>query len=502
MFWHRKATTDSAPSPQQKEQISRLFSVALAQAPKGKVKPGYERELEPYQPWPGVIPDAEKKQALAMDSTPYNYINGVYGSTDLFFPGYQVLAEMAQLPEYRKLSEIIAKEMTRKWIALTYAGDDDQAEKLAAIEAEFKRLDLQALFRRMAELDGLFGRGQLYIDVNKPGGGAARDDYNELQTPLVLDPRKITKGSLNGFTAVEPMWTYPAQYNASDPLDPAFYRPHAWYVMGKTVHRSRLLRFVSREVPDILKPAYNFGGLSLTQISRPYVDHWLRTRDSVSDIVHSFSTSGILTNLAATLNGGGGDEIAARAQLFSQYKDNRGLMMLDKETEEFFQFNTPLSTLDVLQSQSQEQVAAIASIPLVKFWGLSPHGLNASSEGEIRVFYDEIEARQEHLFRPALEVVLKVVQLHLFGEIDPAIGFEFEPLYSEDAGQEAVRRKTDADRDAVLVSIGAISPDEVRARVAADPDSGYNGLDVDNDTTGELDSRANTLETKDRINDY
>lgn len=500
MRWWKK---EQAPVPTavQKQEIQRLFSKLLMTAPKSAKRP-YSQELKPYEPPLGVVPQKERKQAMALDATPYAYMNATYGVTDLFFPGYQILAEMAQLPEYRKLSEVIAKEMTRKWIKLTSSGDEDKSEKLAAIDAELKRLDCQAVFRRCAELDGFFGRGQIYLDVAKPSGGVARDDYDELQTPLTLDPRKITKGSVKALTVVEPMWTYPAQYNASDPLDPGFYRPQAWYVMGKTVHRSRLLRFVSREVPDILKPAYNFGGLSLTQISRPYVDHWLRTRDSVSDIVHAFSTSGVLTNLASLLTGGGAEEIFARAQVFSQWKDNKGLMLLDKDTEEFFQFNAPLSTLDVLQSQSQEQVAAIASIPLVKFWGLSPHGLNASSEGEIRVFYDEIESRQEHLFRPNLEQVLKLAQLNLFGEIDPLISFEFEPLYSMDEVQQATKRKTDADTDAVLVSIGAISPDEVRQRLGDDPDSGYNNLtEGEGDPDDAMNDRTNTLEVKDKIND-
>lgn len=159
-WWPKKQAP--APTAVQKQEIQRLFSKLLMTAPKSAKRP-YSQELKPYEPPLGVVPQKERKQAMALDATPYAYMNATYGVTDLFFPGYQILAEMAQLPEYRKLSEIIAKEMTRKWIALTYAGDDDQAETLAAIEAEFKRLDLQALFRRMAELDGLFGRGQLGV---------------------------------------------------------------------------------------------------------------------------------------------------------------------------------------------------------------------------------------------------------------------------------------------------------------------------------------------------
>ncbi|MGF6605041.1 hypothetical protein P3T23_009802, partial [Paraburkholderia sp. GAS448] len=48
----------------------------------------------------------------------------------------------------------------------------------------------------------------------------------------------------------------------------------------------------------MLKPAYAFGCLSLSQIAKPYVDNWLRTRQSVSDLLHSFSTMVLKTNLA------------------------------------------------------------------------------------------------------------------------------------------------------------------------------------------------------------
>jgi hypothetical protein len=48
--------------------------------------------------------------------------------------------------------------------------------------------------------------------------------------------------------------------------------------MSREVHRSRLLTFIGRELPDILKPAYAFGGLSMSQMLKPYVDNRLRSR--------------------------------------------------------------------------------------------------------------------------------------------------------------------------------------------------------------------------------
>ena len=121
---------------------------------------------------------------------------------------------------------------------------------------------------------------------------------------------------------------------------------------------------------------------------------------------------------------------------------------------------------------------SISHIPLVKLLGVTPSGLNASSDGEIRVFYDVIHARQENLFRAPLKKVINLVQLSLFGDIDPDIDFKFEPLYQMSELDQANVRKLEADTDAVLISASVITTDEARERVAADPDSPYQSIDL------------------------
>ncbi len=460
------------------------------------------RQFEPYMPPPGVIPEAKRSEALALDATAYDYVNQAYVAN--YFPGYQFLAQLAQLPEYRKFGEIPAKDMTRKWIKSQAQGDlkadADKTAKIAKIEASLRKHNVRTLFRRAAELDAYFGRAQIFIDVKTPKGDA---DDKELETPLFIAAAKIKQGALKGFRIVEPVWTYPSAYNAQDPLRADFYRPSAWYVMGKTVHASRLLSFISRPVPDLLKAAYNFGGLSMSQMAQPYVANWLRTRDSVSDLVHSFSVSGVKTDMSTVLQGTDDAQFAARAQLFNAYRDNRGLMLIDKDHEDFFQFNTPLSGVDALQAQAQEQMSSVSNIPLVKLLGTQPAGLNATSEGEIQVYYDYLASMQEAIFREPLTKIIDIIQLDEFGEIDPDIVFEFESLYGMTDVEKATVRKSDADRDAVLVSIGAVSPDEVRQRVASDPESGYDMLEgeIEDDDDPDLGARKELLTVKSRIND-
>jgi uncharacterized protein len=195
-------------------------------------------------------------------------------------------------------------------------------------------------------------------------------------------------------------------------------------------------------------------------------------------MLHSFSASGIKTHMASVLTGAGDDDIFKRAALFNNMRDNRGVFMLDKDSEEFFQFNTPLSGLDALQAQAQEQMASVSNIPLVYLLGITPSGLNATSEGEINVFESYIASMQEALFTDNLNRVFEIIQLSKFGEIDPDIGFEYEPLSQMDPVEMATIRKSDADTDAVLITAGIISPDDARERLIADPENGYHGLEA------------------------
>ena len=420
-----------------------------------------------------VLPDGVKPNGLAMDSSPL----GNFGADCFFgtgFIGYPRLAELAQISEYRSVSETTANEMTRQWIEIKSVGEEDNSEVIKQIEECYERLNVRDVFRKAIETDGLFGRGQILVQI--------KDHDGKLANPLLLTEKTITKGSLKALVNIEPMWTTPAPYNAIDPTLPDFYKPKAWYVMAQEIHASRLFTLISRPVPDMLKPAYNFGGVSMTQLMMPYVERWLRTVDSVSDLLHSFSLSGIKTDMSAILSGSddGDTNIMLRAELYNRLRDNRGLMLLSKDEEEFFQFNTPLSGLDALLAQSQEQMAAPSHTPLVKLLGITPSGLNASTEGEIAVYYDHIRAMQENLLRDPLDKLLKLVQLHLFGKVNDNITFDFVPLQQMTEAELSTIRKSDTDRDVAYIQAGVVSAEEVRGRLAGEPDSGYNGIDVEN----------------------
>jgi hypothetical protein len=288
--------------------------------------------FRPAIPPPGVLPRGV--QPMAMDDSSLimmqqqcSWAGGILSSMvaeGMTFPGYPYLSELAQRSEYQTLSATIATEMTRKWIVFKSGGDDKGKEKkIAAIDAEFKRLKVRQHFRRAAYLDGMFGRCHIYPEV-----GDYRDD-DEMATPIgngrdSVSQGKCGRGGLKRLKIVEPVWTYPYNYNANDPLSPNWYRPADWYVMGKRLNASRLLTIVSNEVPDLLKPAYSFGGVALTQRAKPYVDNWLKIRQATTQMVVKYAVWTLKTNMGDVIAGGPAGDLNNRVQMFIQTCNNPG----------------------------------------------------------------------------------------------------------------------------------------------------------------------------------
>jgi phage-related protein (TIGR01555 family) len=476
------AAQPTAAAPERRAPL-KITDAALAWArvktPRAAVPNVFTLPLHPPSVAPGVAKMAMDDAITQTNAWANSFALQGFFSEGITFLGYAYLSELAQRPEYRVIAETIGTEMTRKWIRFkSNDTDDDKTEKIQELENEFKRLNVRDLFCRAAQQDGFFGRAHIYVDTG------ATDDPAELRQSIgdgwdKLSQAKVgTAKPIIALRTIEALWCYPTEYNSNDPLKDNWYRPDFWIVQSKTVHSSRLLTFVGREVPDLLKPSYSFGGLSLSQMAKPYVDNWLQTRQSVNDIIRMFSVFLLMTNLGPDLQADGSD-LEKRAALFNLMRDNRGLMMIDKETEDFKNVAVPLSGLDLLQAQAQEHMASVSHIPLVKLLGVQPAGLNASSEGELRSFYDYVHSFQEHLFRDKLQRLLGLVMLSLWGQTDDNIDFEFVDLWALDEKAEAEVEKTKAETDQILIDAGVISQEESRKRVASDPGSDYTSIEVE-----------------------
>ena len=471
-------------------------------------------------PKEAIPPRKDLQIKMAMDSTSWAsgglgapfpaLVSNSVGAEGLLFLGYPFLAVLAQRTEYRVASETIADDATRKWIDFDIVGDPEEMEKrkeedeedpdgkeerrenrlreadkmdrVQELKDHQKAIGLRDAIYAVCRDDGFFGRAHLYLDFDVPLDGTGD---TELATPVgdgrdEISKAKIKPGSFRGIRPVEAVWCYPTTYNAVNPLRFDWYNPQVWYVMGKEVHLSRLLTFIGHPVPDLLKPAYAFGGLSLSQLFKPYVDIWLRTRQSVGDLIHSFSVMVLKTDMQSLMQEQGGvpgGGLISRVEMFNKFRDNNGTFLLNEATEDFANVSAPLGGLHELQAQSQEHMCSAIRVPLTKFTGIQPSGLSATSEGEMRAYYDTIAGYQNRFMRPNLQKIIYFEMLSLWGEIDEELMFEFEPLMEMTEKERAEIQKMEMERDQAAVDMGAISPAEVRGRIVDDPELPYGDLD-------------------------
>lgn len=466
------ATTarDSLPAETADEQARRTHAVALSQAltaaPVAEPSPSLQLAKTHAVEQTSYTPKERRAADLAMDWAGQSR-SALSFVENAGWPGFPTLALLSQLAEYRSMHETLADECVRCWGVVASSGDGED-DVCSQIEAELKRLNIRAAVRQMVVHDQAFGGAHAYIKL--------KGDDGTRSLPLLLKPYSVRRGTFEGLRVVEPYWVTPNDYNSIDPTKENFYKPSSWWMIGTEVHATRLFTIVSRPVADMLKPAYSFRGVSMTQLAIPYVDNWLRTRQAVSDTVKQFSVSGVLMDLQQSLLPGAGTSLDYRAQLLNLYRDNRNLLLLDKATEEFFQINTPLSGLDALQAQAQEQMGAVSHAPLVKLLGITPSGLNASSDGEIRVWYDYVHGYQGSSLTPLMHVVLQLVQLSLFGVIDEDITWQWEKLHEATEVEQATMNREQMETDRGYIEMGVATPEQVAKRLSADPDSPYSGI--------------------------
>lgn len=388
------------------------------------------------------------------------------------FLGYALLSSIAQDPLIRAGIETICDDMTRKFIELTSKGDEDLSVKIDDLESDLQAFRVKSLFNRALSLTGYMGGCLVYIDVGDL-------DDEEKKAPLYLDSATFKRGSLRGFKIIEPINVYPGVYNSSDPTADDYFNPETWFVLGKEYHKSRFLYFAQNEVPLLLKPLYNFFGISLSQQVLEYVQNFTENRRSAQRLLNKFSLTIWKTDMSAFLSGGDCNSLTQRVKYFNAQRNNDGTALIDKDLEDMVQINTPLSGVTDIVSMSLDLAPIILGISKDKYFGDLPKGLNASSEGTNRIYYDKVQSLNEKISYDNVEKVIKILQLNRYGEIDDNISFQFAPLWEMDERERAEINKIHADTAAVYVDRGCLSQEEVRGALADNPNSGYSNIDVD-----------------------
>lgn len=306
---------------------------------------------------------------------------------------------------------------------------------------------------------------------NAMGGGAVlvgtsdRDDFSK---PLNLD----SVSSLNFLTAFEPQ-ELQAETWQNDHTQRGFGKPVLYRLnpiarggskkYGILIHESRLAIFPGIQVSrrQITTQA-GWGDAILT-----------RCRETLRDFQTSWAAAGLLVadfaqavwkikGLAEIIALDKDDEIASRISAMELASSTVRAKVIDADGEEWERKQTPVSGLPELLDRFATRLAASADIPVTLLMGMSPAGLNATGDSDIRTFYDRVKSRQYRKLKNPIEKIVKVAFKALQIEEPESWHIRFHPLWQPTEAEIATTRKTIADTDAIYIDRSVYGADEVR----------------------------------------
>lgn len=420
--------------------------------------------------------------------------NPSWGMSDVLFAwyasqtfiGHQACAILAQHWLIAKCCTVPARDAVRNWFEVTSAeGEKLTADELKKIEKLDRKYKLKKNCKELVQFGRVFG---VRIVLFKVEYSKDQDKQREAyEAPFNIDAVKA--GSYKGISQVDPYWCNPV-LDSQDGVQPDslyFYEPTWWIINGHRVHRSHLIIFINDEVPDMLKPAYLYGGVPLPQRIMERVYAAERCANELPLLATSKRQTVLKTDIAQAMMDK--DNFTEVLQEWISYRDNFQVKVCDKDAEDVVQLDTSLTDLDEVVMTSFQVVAAAANIPITKLLGTSPKGFNATGESDEASYREELESIQEH---DLTELVNRHHSLLCKSEnLGLQIDIEWRPLDSPTAEESANIRATNAKTDESLIATGAIDSYDVRNRLIQDSESGYTWLEVV-ERPDEIDLEPNT----------
>lgn len=382
------------------------------------------------------------------------------------FIGYQACALLAQNWIINNACSVPCEDAIRPGYEISLNQDielEDQDLLVKIKQVSERKYNISNIARNFARNNKIFGCALALPVV----------DGIDYAKPFNIDG--VRRGSYKGISLIEPYWVMPEldMEATSAPESLHFYEPTWWRLPnGKRIHRSHVIYITGDEVPDVLKPTYYFGGLPLTQqiYERVYASERVANEAPLMALTKRMLIAD--GNIEAYLMNE--EDAEKKLQKLSYCRDNYGVFF-KRPGDNVQQIDTSLTDFDALIMTQYQLVASIARMPATKLLKTQPKGFNATGEYEMKDYIQELQHLQDNQMKPLIERNNLLVEKSEFG-YSYELEAKFNPVDMPTERELAEVRKIDADTDAVLINAGAISPEEARARIIADPNSGYNGL--------------------------
>lgn len=340
--------------------------------------------------------------------------------------------------------DIPAEDATKHWRTIRH-------KQAALIHAEETRLNLSGCIEEALKWAAIYGGSAIIMLTDQ-----------ELSKPLDYD--QLTVGSLKKLLVVDRWELQAYTTNTWNILADNYMQPE-YYLIGSgatRIHWSHVIRFDGSKLPPRLARANLGWGDSVLRKCLEEINAFVSAKGSVTELLQEanidiIQREGLFNALASDQDA----NIVKRYQTFGLMKSSINMGLLDS-SESLTRNTLNLSGIAPVLEQYLSYIAGCAKIPVTHLFGSSAKGLNATGEGDIKVYHARIKREQTSKIAPALLVLDEVLVRSVLGKWDEDFTYEWNPL--EQINQEEVAKVnyTNAQTDKIYLDEGIITPSQVQ----------------------------------------
>lgn len=350
----------------------------------------------------------------------------------------------------RKIIDQIVFDTFREGYTVTLDGDADKGQPLIDRAAELKVDHKVAQSFKWARL---YGGAGLLLGVQ---------DMKPLQEPVKPDVK-------SDFTYVRPVDKRYANavFWDTDVESPDYGDPRTWLVGSYSgqfafVHTSRFICIRGISTDEVTKRRLQGWGFPTLQ---PVFDvlqglgqaEHAAINTLVDMNVDVFSLKGLTQAVAAKR----GAVIQERLHAVDMRKGVHKSVLIDAENEKYERHagNIP-SGVDAILNHVLYRISCAADMPVSILFGRAPQGMNATGDMDVRLWYDRVKAFQKDDVKPVLMAIYRRIGASL-GIDCSKLDIVFATMYQLTSTEQAALEKTTAEKDAIYLDQGVLTPEEV-----------------------------------------
>ena len=352
-------------------------------------------------------------------------------------------------------------------LMLSYEVSQDEEGRLRSERAAW---DLDTKIEAAAKWGRLFGGAAIWIGTD--AGGRQEEP---------LDLEQISGGSVKFLMVLEgPNDMAPVTYYR-DPMHPKFGQPETYSVhrttaegiisdgaaLGALVHESRFVFFEGADTS--WRQKQHNGGWCHSVLQRPYEvirdadANWKsfsRLLDNASQAVYKIK--GLVDMIAE----GQSEIMQDRMTIVELARSMARAVVLDADLEDFGQIGAQNFTgASQAMEKSFQRLAAAARMPVTILMGMSPSGMNATGESDMRSWFNTVQTYRRDALEPQIRTLTKVLAANAGIALGDEPEIEWPSLWQMSPVEEAQHKFQISQRDAVYESLGVLTgPQIAKAR--------------------------------------